>query len=41
MSFYNLSIKEAQSEIKLKNDVLKEIDRKSITEEYRFIKINK
>ena len=39
MLFYNQSIKEAQSEIKLKNDILKEIDRKNITEK-RFIKIH-
>jgi len=40
MFFYNQSIKEAQSEIQLKNDVLKEIDEKNITERSRFIKIH-
>merc|ERR1711920_1140097 len=41
MFFYNQSIKEAQSEIQLKNDVLKEIDQKDITEKNRFIKIDR
>ena len=40
MFFYDQSIKEAQSEIKLKNDALQEIDRKNITEKSRYIKMH-
>ena len=40
MFLYNQSIKYAQSEIKLKNVALKEIDQKTITGKSRFIKMH-
>ena len=38
--FYNQSIKDAQNEIKLKNDKLQEIDQRNVTEKSRFFKIH-
>ena len=40
MLFYNQSIKDAQNQIKLKNDKLQEIDQRSITEKSRSFKIH-
>ena len=38
--FYDQSIKDAQNEIKLKNDKLQEIDQRNVTEKSRFFKIH-